>query len=67
MTAHKFRIGQLVDYSPGRMGFPASVRSCKIVRLLPVEDGQPQYRIKCPAENVERVAKESTLSRRSTE
>jgi hypothetical protein len=67
MTEHKFKVGQLVDYSPGRMGFPASARSCKILRLLPAEDGQPQYRIKCPSENVERVAKESTLSRRQAE
>jgi hypothetical protein len=65
MTAHKFKVGQVLEFSPGRMGFPASTRACKILRLLPPQDGELQYRIKCTAENFERVAKESTLSRRS--
>ena len=64
METHKFKVGQLVDFSPGRMGFPASNRAARIVRLLPAEDGQLQYRIKCTAETFERVAKESALSRR---
>ncbi len=65
MTEHKFKIGQVVDFAPGRMGFPASARPCKILKLLPAEDGQLQYRIKCPSETFERVAKESALSRQS--
>ena len=65
MAAHKFKVGQLLEFSPGRMGFPAAARPCKILRLLPAEDGQLQYRIKCMAENFERVAKENSLSRRS--
>ena len=65
MTRHKFQIGQLVDFAPGRMGFPASSRQCKILRLLPIEDGQPQYRVQCPTETFERVAKESALSPRA--
>jgi len=36
-------------------------QDCKIIRQLPVEDGMYLYRIKCVAENVERVAKESEL------
>ena len=34
---------------------------CKIIRQLPIEDGVNLYRIKCVAENFERVAKESEL------
>ncbi len=39
--------------------------SCKVLRLLPAEDGQFQYRIKCTNENIERVVKEYALSVRS--
>ena len=60
MAEHKFKVGQLVDYSPGRKGFPASARSCKILRVLPAEDGQPQYRIKCLTETLERVTDSAT-------
>jgi hypothetical protein len=65
MAQHKFKVSQVVNYSPGRMGFPASTRACKIVRLLPAENGELQYRIKCPTENFERVATETSLSRRA--
>lgn len=34
---------------------------CKIMQLLPEESGEPQYRIKCTHESVERVVKEHTL------
>lgn len=62
---HRFKVGQFVDYSPGRSGVPASTGKYAIVRLMPFEDGQPQYRIKCTSESFERVASESQLSRRS--
>jgi hypothetical protein len=65
MPGHKFTVGQSVDFSPSRLGVPASSREYKILRLLPAENGQLQYRIKCSAENFERVAKESDLSPRS--
>lgn len=64
MAAHKFKIGQNLDFSPRRMGSPEGSRQCKILRLLPAEDGEPQYRIKCNAEAVERVVKEYTLTTR---
>jgi hypothetical protein len=65
MASHKFKVGQLVDYSPGRLGMPAWSREYKIVRLLPAEGGDNQYRIKSVAETFERIAKESQLSVRS--
>jgi hypothetical protein len=37
-------------------------QDCKIVRLLPAEDGPYPYRIKCAVENVERVANESDFA-----
>lgn len=65
MSSHKFKVGQTVDYSPGRLGMPVLSREYKIVRLLPAEGGDNQYRIKSAAETFERIAKESQLSGRS--
>jgi hypothetical protein len=65
MQSHKFEVGQTVNFKPGRMGFPAAQRECKIVRLLPVENGSRLYRIKCAAESFERVVKETDLASRS--
>ncbi len=66
MAAHKFKIGQLLSYSPGRLSPNEGSRQCKVVLLLPAqEDGQLQYRIKCTSETTERVVKEAALSRRA--
>ena len=62
---HKYRVGQTVDYDPGRMGVRASSREYKVVRLLPPEGSELLYRIKSVGEPFERVAKERELSRRN--
>ena len=62
--AHKFKVGQQVDFSPGRTSLAASSQRYEIVRQLPIENGQYQYRIKCKTETFERSAMESELSRR---
>jgi hypothetical protein len=64
MSQHKFKVGQVVDYDPGRMGVRASSREYKVVRLLPPEGTDLLYRIKSVGETFERVAKERELSRR---
>ena len=61
----KFKIGQLVDFRPVRASFPASSREYKILRLLPREGVEQEYRIKSVTEIFERIARESELSRRS--
>jgi hypothetical protein len=63
-TTHKFKVGQNLRLVARRMGGTEQAQLCKVVRLLPLEDGQPQYRVKCTNENVERVVKEFSLSRR---
>jgi hypothetical protein len=65
MLAHKFKVGQVVGYVPGRLSLPASDGPYKVIRLLPVENGQVHYRIKSTSETFERVARESELSSRS--
>ncbi len=64
MTRHKFKVGQVVDYSPNRMSMIASSRGYEIRRLLPREGVDILYRIKSPSESFERVAREQDLSRR---
>lgn len=63
---HKFKVGQLVDYSPNRSGLSASARGYEIMRLLPREGVDILYRIKSPTEAFQRVAKEQDLTRRSS-
>jgi hypothetical protein len=40
-------------------------RQYEIIRLLPADGGELQYRVKSKSEPFERIAKESELSRRS--
>ncbi len=57
----KFKVGQMVDFLPSNRGVAASVRSYKILRVLPNEGGEQLYRIKTIAEAFERVAREGEL------
>jgi hypothetical protein len=61
---HKFKVGQVVDYKPGRSGMPPSSWQYKIVRLLPFDGSDPLYRIKSAGETFERVAREQDLAGR---
>jgi len=62
MADAKFRVGQMVDLHARRLGVAGTVRDFKILRLLPFEFGDRQYRIKTVTEPYERIAKESELS-----
>jgi hypothetical protein len=61
--AHKFHVGQAVYFTAGTMGRPGASGSYKIVKLLPSDGDEHQYRIKSSGEAFERVAKESQLDR----
>jgi len=61
MASHRFKVGQMVDFTPSQMGVSASARAYKVLRLLPQENGQRLYRIKTIAEAFERIARESEL------
>ena len=63
LKMHKFHVGQAVYFTSGTMGRPGASGSYKVVRLLPSEGDDYQYRIKSPGEAFERVAKESQLDR----
>ncbi len=66
MAQAKFKVGQMVDFNPGRATIPASTREYKIVRLMPLEGSERHYRIKTIAEQFERIAKESELTTRAS-
>jgi hypothetical protein len=61
MRAHKFHVGQTVFYTSSPISRPGASGSYKVVRLLPSDGDDYQYRIKHAGEAFERVAKESQL------
>ena len=62
MAAHKFKVGQSVRFTPGKMTPPAGGQAYTILRALPAEDGEYRYRIKPVYAPYERIARESELS-----
>jgi hypothetical protein len=63
VIAHKFNVGQTVFFTGAMMGRATAGGGYRVVRLLPSDGGDFQYRIKSAAEAYERVAKESQLER----
>jgi hypothetical protein len=58
---HKYRIGQTVLFTSRPIGHMAPNSTYEVVRLLPSDGADFQYRIKNPKEAFERVARESQL------
>lgn len=63
MSKPKFQVGQSVHFTPGPYRAGGASGVYKIVRVLPLEGDDQQYRIKSANEPHERVAKESQLER----
>jgi hypothetical protein len=63
LTTHKYHIGETVYYTSPTFGRAAAPGSYTVVKLLPSEGEDYQYRIKSSGEAFERVAKESQLDR----
>ena len=61
LKTHKYRVGQTVSYTSSPISRPGASGGYKVVRLLPSDGDDYQYRIKNPGEAFERVAKESQL------
>jgi hypothetical protein len=61
LRAHKFRVGQTVLYTSSPITRPGASGAYKVVKLLPSDGDDYQYRIKNSGEAFERVAKESQL------
>ena len=63
VRTHKYQIGETVYYTSPTFGRAAATGSYTVVKLLPHEGDDYQYRIKSSGEAFERVAKESQLDR----
>jgi hypothetical protein len=63
LRSHKFHIGQSVYFTSRPIGQMAANDAYQIVKLLPSDGEDYQYRIKSANEAFERVAKESQLDR----
>ena len=61
--AHKFRVGDNVHIIAGLLGRGDIGGVFKVIRVLPTEGDEQQYRIKSASEPHERVAKQSQLER----
>ena len=61
LRAHRFRVGETVLYTSSPISRPGASGTYKVVKLLPSDGDDYQYRIKNSDEAFERVAKESQL------
>ena len=61
LQTHRFQVGQTVFYTSSPISRPGASGSYEVVKLLPSDGEDYQYRIKNPGEAFERVAKESQL------
>jgi hypothetical protein len=59
---HKYGVGQTVYFTASNVARPAATGVYEIVRQLPTDGDDCQYRIKSSTEAFERVAKESQLA-----
>ena len=63
IKTHRYQVGETVYYTSPTFGRAAATGSYTVVKLLPSEGDDYQYRIKSSGEAFERVAKESQLDR----
>lgn len=63
---HSFNIGQRLELVLGRLNPSAPSGTYTIVRLLPNDDGDREYRIRHDGDGHERVVRESQLRRLAT-
>jgi hypothetical protein len=64
MSAHKFTAGEVVEFLPSNMDFNVPRGTYRIVRPLPAEGINRDYRVKHVQDGHERVIRESQLGRR---
>lgn len=59
---HKYIVGETVYFTASNVARPAASGTYEVIRLLPTDGDDCQYRIKSSSEAFERVAKESQLA-----
>jgi hypothetical protein len=58
---HKYSVGETVYFTASNISRPAATGTYEIIRQLPTEGDDCQYRIKSTTEAFERVVRESQL------
>jgi hypothetical protein len=58
---HKYQVGETVYFTASNVARPAATGVYEIIKLLPTDGDDCQYRIKNATEAFERVARESQL------
>ena len=58
---HRYKVGETVYFTASNVSRPAASGTYEVIRLLPIDGDDCQYRIKSTTEAFERVAKESQL------
>ena len=58
---HKYNVGETVYFTASNVARPAASGTYEVIRQLPTDGDDCQYRIKSSTEAFERVAKESQL------
>jgi hypothetical protein len=58
---HKYNVGETVYFTASNVARPAASGTYEVIRLLPTDGDDCQYRIKSSTEAFERVARESQL------
>jgi len=59
---HKYEVGQVLSFTPGALTLGAALGLYEIVRRLPPEGPENQYRVKSVQDSHERVVRESQLA-----
>jgi hypothetical protein len=61
MPLHRFTVGQEVQFTPGRFDGAAPGGTYTIIRLLPNDPADREYRARSTADGHERVLRESEI------
>jgi hypothetical protein len=63
MPLHSFALGQVLEFNPGKFDGTAARGTYTVVRLLPNDGSDREYRVKNVRDGHERVVRESQLRR----
>jgi hypothetical protein len=63
MPLHSFAVGQTIEFNPGKFDGTGGHGTYTVVRLLPNDGSDREYRVKNVRDGHERVVRESQLRR----
>ena len=63
MPLHSFAVGQMLEFDPGKFDGTAARGTYAVVRLLPNDGSDREYRVRSARDGHERVVRESQLRR----